>query len=196
MSFSPELIFELLLKVPNHSVLFLFELKSTFDCFKRDVIAEIQTRELINYFETFINQTFELCLPANHITMQISKKALEVNTELTLAKTRINDCQQHIDQASIIVSEMMILLIENITSSKNAMFAVAAIPSALGIDAPITLQGLKEKMKGLKKNCLAEAITKERAAYDVIKSPSKRDATGIYFCGEYIMNQQFVTLFG
>ena len=74
---------------------------------------------------------------------------------------------------------MMILLIENITSSKKAMFAVAAIPSALGIDGPITLQELKEKMKALKKNCLAKAIAKERAAYDVIKA--KRIASPFTF---------------
>ena len=194
MSVSPELIFELLLKVPNHSELFLFELKSKFDRFKRDVIDEIRTQELIHNFWKFIIQTIELCLPANYITVQINKKALELTAELTMAKVHINDYQQHakaskhMEQASIIVSEIMILLIENITSSTNskAMMAVVTIPSVLGIDAPITLQELKEKMKGLKTKCLDEAITKERAAYDFIKSPSKKAATGIYFCGEYI----------
>ena len=59
MSVSPELIFELLLKVPNHSELFLFELKSKFDWVKRDVIAEIQTQELGNLSIKQSNYVFQ-----------------------------------------------------------------------------------------------------------------------------------------
>lgn len=190
---SSELSSEILINIPKHlTTLPLFEFKTKFilSWFERDVIVIIQAQARIDQLNTFLEKIEQSNLPENHKTIEIYKKGGELRGELGKAEAYLDVGQNEkvtppIDKADIIASEMLVLLIENMTRTVEAMTAINAIPSILDVKEPIKFGDLINKINIAKQSLFSTAIARDGDAYNKIRSPEKRGSKGVTFCGMY-----------